>query len=127
MEDAPAIILFAHGARDPEWAAPFQRIKRQLEIALPRTRIVLAYLEIMPPTLEQAVEGLRAEGVVNLAIAPLFMAQGGHLKRDLPALVESVQARHEQLSVRVLPPIGDAPEVLDFIAGWIAREAAGEI
>ena len=50
-----AIILFAHGARDPEWAAPFQHIKRQLQAARPDAQVELAFQEFMTPTLEQAV------------------------------------------------------------------------
>ena len=29
------LILFAHGARDPRWAEPFERLKRKVEAARP--------------------------------------------------------------------------------------------
>ena len=39
------IILFAHGARDPEWARPFARVRALLERRAPTTPIELAFLE----------------------------------------------------------------------------------
>ena len=51
----PAIILFAHGARDPEWAAPFVIIRRQLQAARPDAQVELAFLELRTPWLGGAV------------------------------------------------------------------------
>ena len=59
---ARAIILFAHGARDPEWAQPFKRIKQLLEARQPGVTVTLAFLEIMQPSLADAVAQL-AEAV----------------------------------------------------------------
>jgi len=118
-----AIILFAHGSRDPEWSVPFQHIRRQVEIAHPEARVELAYLESAPPKLAQAAETLIAQGARSLLIAPLFMGQGAHARRDLPELIEMLRSSHPSVAVRVLPAISDAPEVLDFIAAWIGKEA----
>ncbi len=124
MKPRPAIILFAHGSRDPDWPAPFQRIRRQVEIAHPDARVELAFLESTPPKIEEAAEKLIAQGAQSLLIAPLFMGQGAHLRRDLPEFIENLRSNHPSVAVRVLPAISDAPEVLDFIAGWIGNEAA---
>src|SRR6185295_16301903 len=42
-----AIVLFAHGARDPSWAEPFHRMVERLRQKQPATRIELAFLECM--------------------------------------------------------------------------------
>ena len=39
-----SIILFAHGARDPEWARPFERLRASLVARSPSTPVALAYL-----------------------------------------------------------------------------------
>lgn len=124
MKPPAGIILFAHGSRDSDWSAPFQRIRRQVEIAHPDARVELAYLEATSPTLGEAAEKLIAEGAQSLLIAPLFMGQGAHLRRDLPELIDTLRSNHPSVAVRVLPAISDAPEVLDFISGWIGKEAA---
>ena len=41
-----AIVLFAHGARDPRWAQPFEAIAARVRAAAPDCRVALAYLGI---------------------------------------------------------------------------------
>lgn len=119
-----AIILFAHGARDPEWAAPFGTIQRQVQAARPDAQVVLAFQDFMTPTLEAAVAQCVARGAQQLVLVPLFMAQGGHLKQDLPRMVGKIREQHPQLELRLTPAIGDAPEILQAIGDWVLRGTA---
>ena len=119
-----AIILFAHGARDPEWAAPFDIIKQQLQAARPEVQVELAFQEFMTPTLEAAVAQSVARGARRMVLVPLFMAQGGHLKQDLPLLVGKIREQHPQLELQLMPAIGDAPEILRAITDWVLRGAS---
>jgi sirohydrochlorin cobaltochelatase len=119
-----AIILFAHGARDPEWAAPFGVIQQQLQAARPDVPVVLAFQEFMEPTLAAAVAQSVAQGARRIVLVPLFLAQGGHLKQDLPLLVAKIRERHPQLELRVMPAIGEAPEILRAITDWVLLGAS---
>jgi sirohydrochlorin cobaltochelatase len=113
-----AILLFAHGARDPSWADPFRRIVARLRRRQPGTRVELAFLELMQPTLAAAMTGLAAEGIQCVTVVPLFLAQGGHLKEDLPRLLDAVRAQHPALRIDVTPAIGDSEDMIDAIAEW---------
>ena len=86
------IVLFAHGARDPEWARPFEEIRDRVRASRPEYPIELAYLELMAPTLEEAIATLADEGASAITVFPLFMAQGGHLKQDLPRILDAIRA-----------------------------------
>jgi sirohydrochlorin cobaltochelatase len=119
-----AIILFAHGARDPDWAAPFGMIQRQLQAARPEVQVELAFQDFMTPTLDAAVAQAVARGAKRAVLVPLFMAQGGHLKQDLPLLVGKIRERHPQLELQLLPAIGDVPEILQAITAWVLRGIA---
>ena len=57
-----AIILFAHGARDPDWALPFVIIKKQVQAARPNAYVELAFQDFMTPALEAAVGQCRGAG-----------------------------------------------------------------
>ena len=116
-----AIILFAHGARDPDWAAPFNIIKRQLQAARPQTQVELAFQDFMSPTLEEAAARVAAQGAQRAVLVPLFMAQGGHLKQDLPRMVAKIREQHPQLELQLMPAIGDSPEILQAIGDWVLR------
>ncbi|MBE0621213.1 MAG: CbiX/SirB N-terminal domain-containing protein [Burkholderiales bacterium] len=118
-----AIILFAHGARDPDWALPFQLIRRQLQAARPDAQVELAFLELMTPSLEAAVAQSAAQGAKRVVLVPLFLAQGGHMKQDLPRLVNKIREQHPQLEFQVMSAIGDAPEMLQAITDWVLRGA----
>lgn len=124
MSVAAALILFAHGSRDPEWAAPFHAIREAIRAAAPDARVELAFLEIMQPSLSEAIEALRGEGVREIVVVPAFMAQGGHLKRDLPELIRREQVRYKDCVIRQAKAIGEAPAVIGAIARY-ALDAAG--
>jgi sirohydrochlorin cobaltochelatase len=117
------IILFAHGARDPEWALPFERLRDRYAALHPDRPVALAFLDLMQPTLAKAMGELKRRGATEIIIAPLFMAQGNHLKRDLPALIESARNANDGIGVRVLPPLGEADEIVTAILDWLAAAA----
>lgn len=120
MSQAPAsaILLFAHGARDPSWATPFRRIASRLERRQPGVRVELAFLEMMQPNLASAIAGLAAEGIGQVTVVPLFLAQGGHLKEDLPRLLAEIRDHHPALRIDVTSAIGDSDDLTDAIADW---------
>ncbi len=123
MPASHAIILFAHGARDPQWALPFERLRMAVKLRLPGTAVELAYLELMQPALAQAIDNLIDGGAREIDIIPAFMAQGAHLKRDLPALIDTAQARHPQAVLRLHPALGESQAVLDAMATQVALHA----
>ena len=114
------ILLFAHGSRDPEWAGPFERISQELARRLPQVVVCSAYLELMRPTFDEAVAALAAAGAESIRVVPLFLGQGGHVKEDLPQLVERAAAARPALDIRLEPPIGEQPQVIEAIAAAIA-------
>ena len=117
---ATAIVLFAHGSRDPQWAAPFRSVQRKVADRNPGLAIELAFLEMMEPDLLTAIGRLDAEGKSRITVAPLFMAQGAHLKRDLKRLLDEARVSHPGVELVLLPPAGEAEPVLEAIAGWVS-------
>jgi sirohydrochlorin cobaltochelatase len=119
LPELSAIILFAHGARDPAWALPFQQLQAALIQRLPGTTIKLAFLELMSPSLAEVVGDLILAGVKQITVIPAFMAQGGHLRRDLPALVDDLLREYPGLAIHVTEALGEASGVQDAMADWI--------
>lgn len=116
-----ALILFAHGSRDPDWATPFRALQHKIKAACPNLAIELAFLELMQPTLSDAASRLVASGHRTIVVAPIFMAQGAHLKRDLAELVRDIRDRHADIEVELLSPAGEAEAVLNAISAWIIQ------
>jgi sirohydrochlorin cobaltochelatase len=112
------LILFAHGARDPRWAEPLARLRDRVAGAAPGSPVVVAFLEIMEPDLPGAAARLVAAGCDGLCIVPVFLGQGGHVRRDLAALIESLQHRHPGIEIRAVPAVGEDDGVLDALAAY---------
>ena len=113
-----AIILFGHGARDPEWARPFHHIRDAILAQSPGLPVEFAFLELMRPTLDEVIDGLAARGATAIDIVPVFMAAGAHVRRDLPQLAATALERHPQLAIAIARPVGEAPGVIDAMAAY---------
>lgn len=113
-----ALVLFAHGARDPNWAAPFQRLQQLIMTQLPDVTVSLAFLELMTPKLPELVDQLVLEGCTHVTVVPVFLGQGGHVLRDLPLLTAQLQQRYPALELKVAGAAGEDQAVLNAIAQY---------
>lgn len=111
-----AVILFGHGARNPEWAEPFHRIRAAMLAQAPDVPVALGFLELMQPSLEEAIATLVTDGADDITIVPVFMAAGSHVKKDLPQRAADALDRHPGLVIHLAPPVGEAPDVIDAMA-----------
>jgi sirohydrochlorin cobaltochelatase len=113
-----ALVLFAHGARDPNWAAPFERLQKLVAARSPDVFVSLAFLELMTPSLPDLAAQLVQQGCDDVTVVPVFLGQGGHLRRDLPLIVEQLRADHSGLKVAVAGAAGEDAAVLEAIAAY---------
>jgi len=111
-----AIVLFAHGARDPRWAEPFEAVAERIRAAAPQLPVVLAYLELMAPTLAEAIDKVVADGATTVDVVPLFLGTGGHLRQDLPPLVDALRSAHPDVAIRLHAAIGEHAAVSEAMA-----------
>ncbi len=119
----PAIILFAHGARDPRWAEPFARIASKARAAAPSLMVEVAYLEHLEPSLDQAARRLAKLGATAIRVVPLFLGRGGHLRVEVPRLVAAAQAALPGVAIEVALPAGEDDAVIDALAAYCVRAA----
>ena len=117
-----AIILFAHGARDPQWARPFKRIQALVAQTLPQVQVMLAFLERMTPDLASAAGNAIAAGAQSITVVPLFLGSGGHVKEDVAALVRELEQRYGSVRFRLTAPIGEDEDLVAAIAAWVVRQ-----
>lgn len=116
-----ALILFGHGARDSRWREPFERLAELWKLQHPDTLVELAFLEMMQPTLEQAVASLEQKGISQIVVVPVFFGQGGHLRNDFPALLHACQEQFPQITLSATPAVGEDLAVLQAIVDFAAK------
>ncbi|MFJ9449767.1 MULTISPECIES: sirohydrochlorin chelatase [unclassified Herbaspirillum] len=113
-----SLILFAHGARDPNWAEPFKRLRTLTQANLPDVVVELAFLELMSPGLPQLAAQQIADGAQQVTIVPVFLGQGGHVRRDLPVLIEQLRRDHPGVDFQVAAAAGEDDGVLQALAQY---------
>ena len=118
-----SLILFAHGARDPLWAEPFRRLQALTQAGLPEVNVELAFLELMTPDLPRTAAQQVAEGAEHVTIVPVFLGQGGHIRRDLPLLIEELRSTHPTVQFHVAATVGEDDGVLQALASYCIASA----
>lgn len=86
-------------------------------------------MELSTPDLFDACRSAAKEGYEAIRVLPLFLAIGRHLKKDVPAMIETLQAELD-IPIKLLPPIGEHPAlrkaiheiVCDEVKPWLSSE-----
>jgi len=112
------VILLAHGSRDPLWAKTFENFTKSARAKHANT--TLAYMELCTPSLEQAVNNGVMAGYCRISILPLFLAQGKHLRYDVPKLLKQYEIQHN-IEIKLLAPLGEQAELATAVELFIDR------
>lgn len=123
MGPQQAIILFAHGSRDPHWRAPLDALAAQAQTLAPQALVCCAFLEHSAPSLEQAAAHCLAQGATQLHIWPMLLGLGRHTRADLPRLLQALRAQHPQAHISLHPAIAEDPGVQHAMAQALAASA----
>ena len=115
-EPRTGLVLFAHGARDPRWALPFEAVAERVRAQRPGVPVRLAFLEFMSPSLPEAGAELAAAGCARVEVLPLFLGAGGHVRKDLPLLMDALRAAHPACSYTLHAAVGEVDCVVDAMA-----------
>jgi sirohydrochlorin cobaltochelatase len=110
------LLLFAHGARDPRWALPFEDVARRVRAQDPSVAVELSFLEFMAPTLREGGERLAAAGCSRVDVIPLFLGAGGHVRKDLPVLLDELAEAHPGVRWHLRSAIGEVDSVVEAMA-----------
>ena len=117
-----AVVLFGHGARDPQWAEPMKRLQSILIGQLPDIQVELAFLELMEPSLPNVVDCMALGGVSHIQVVPIFFGKGGHLKNDFPVIMAEMKQKHPGLSIEATAAVGQWDAVWQAIATEVVKQ-----
>lgn len=118
-----ALIIIAHGSRRAEANEEFFALVKQVgETATGYAAVVPALLEQAPPTLLQACLTLPAT-VEYIDVYPLFLNQGRHVEKDIPAQVADVMDAMPEKTVRLLNYLGRNEDLPGLIVRHLLSQA----
>lgn len=116
-----AIILFGHGARDTRWREPFDRLATLWQEQHASVPVQVAFLEMMQPSLDEAVSTLVSKGATQITVVPVFFGQGGHLRNDFPLLLAACREKFPKITLSATLAVGEDLAVLQAIVDFSAR------
>ncbi|MER6165359.1 sirohydrochlorin chelatase [Streptomyces violaceorubidus] len=113
---APALVVVAHGSRDPRALSTVRALLDRVRALRPAVPVHLGHVELNEPLLPDTLTALGDGAAV---LVPLLLSRGHHVKRDIPEMAAASRAR-----TRVADPLGPHPLLVDALqarlteAGW---------
>jgi len=109
------LLVVGHGSRSEDAVAVFRQIVDEV-----RGRGVFAYvegahMELAEPGIEEMVKLLAGKNVNEIIIAPYFLYEGMHLKKDIPDIIAQLVADYPDIEFRMAKPIGFEPVLADIL------------
>ncbi|MFJ6937772.1 sirohydrochlorin chelatase [Streptomyces sp. NPDC101132] len=105
----PALLVIAHGSRDPRHAATVHALTGLVRELRPGLRVETAYLDFNAPSVPGVLAALHASGVREVVALPLLLTRAFHAKADIPAVLAEATSRLPGLEVRVADVLGPDP------------------
>lgn len=112
MTGPPALLLVAHGSRDPRAAEAVERCATRVRALLPDVAVRAAFVELTEPAPADALAALADAGKDRVVLVPFLLTTGYHVAVDVPAAVRRAVRRRPGLSVTVTPALGPDPLLL---------------
>jgi sirohydrochlorin cobaltochelatase len=111
-----AVVLFAHGSRDPLWHKPMEAVAAQLRATEPGLAVRCAYLELSTPDLASVCLELSSDEVRHISVVPMFLGVGRHAREDLPVLLEALRIQYPQVQFDLKPAVGEDSRLIRLLA-----------
>ncbi|MDX3603235.1 sirohydrochlorin chelatase [Streptomyces scabiei] len=86
----PALVLVAHGSRDPRALATVRTLMDRVREQRPGLSVRLGHIELNEPLLPDTLAAL---GDREAVLVPLLLSRGYHVKRDIPETAAASGAR----------------------------------
>jgi sirohydrochlorin cobaltochelatase len=87
-------MVCGHGSRDVAAVAEFHRLVRKLGARLPEHPLESGFLEFARPIIREGLDRLRERGVDHVLAVPGMLFAAGHVKNDVPSVLNAYAAEH---------------------------------
>lgn len=78
--------------------------------------VMTSFLEFASPSLEESILSCVEKGASEVVILPYFLASGNHVTRDIPEVVEKIQASHPQVKMVLKEHIGSVSGMVTLLS-----------
>ncbi len=105
------VMVCGHGSRDLNAIEQFNRMVQRLANRLPHYPVESGFLEFARPVLREGLDRLRTRGVERVLAVPGMLFAAGHVKNDVPSVLNQYAADHG-LTIEFGRELGIDPKLL---------------
>ena len=106
MEEKYGVMVCGHGSRDEEAVKEFQAVARGIRERLPQYETDWGFLEFATPVIRTGLDALREKGIRKVLAVPGMLFAAGHVKNDIPSVLNAYQSQNPQLSISYARELG---------------------
>jgi sirohydrochlorin cobaltochelatase len=122
MTERIGIMVCGHGSRDEGAVREFARVAEGLRKLMPETPVEYGYLEFATPIIRDGLDKLKEQGVTRVLAVPGMLFAAGHVKNDIPSVLNTYAAQNEGINIELGKELGIDPRMIRA-AGARIREA----
>ena len=104
-----AVIILGHGSRSTDADAAIRAIVQGVMKAGTFAVVEHAFLQYVPPSLQDVLARCVDQNVDRIVIVPFFLQAGAHVTRDIPELVERARKQYPSVDIIVTGYVGAHP------------------
>jgi sirohydrochlorin cobaltochelatase len=112
MSEKIGVMVCGHGSRDEGAVTEFARVAKGLRKLMPETPVEYGYLEFATPIIRDGLDRLRDQGVTRVLAVPGMLFAAGHVKNDIPSVLNSYAAKHEDVTIELGKELGIDPKMI---------------
>jgi len=119
-----AVIILGHGSRSNEADRAIRKVVEEVEKAGACAHVEHAFLQYIPPTLQDALECCVRQKAERIVVVPFFLQAGAHVTRDIPELIEKARKQHPGTEIIVTEYVGAHPMMAKIVVDLVGRSNA---
>ena len=93
------VMVCGHGSRDVEAITEFRTVAAGIEARLPQYPVASGFLEFARPIICDGLDKLYGQGVRHILAIPGMLFAAGHVKNDIPSVLNTYAAQHSDLRI----------------------------
>ena len=116
------VMVCGHGSRDAGAVREFESVAAGLRTRMPEYDVDYGFLEFATPIIRTGLDALRKRGNKIILAVPGMLFAAGHAKNDIPSVLNTYQAQHDDVEIRYGAELGIDPKMINA-AGNRVEEA----
>ena len=112
------LIIVAHGSRLKESNDEINAFSKKIQKLCDKETIIkYAFLELAEPSITKVLEDIKNESTqkIKIDILPYFLAEGRHVKMDIPNEIKKFLKENESFDINILPHIGKTDGLMNLL------------